>query len=105
MLTKETAINIVKSFLSECNSNGLFFNKVYIFGSIAKGDIHEWSDIDLLLVSDKFSDNVFENLKLYSAINIKYPVIETHPYPLNYYYEGDSFIDEIMAGSIEIVNN
>ncbi|RLD91197.1 MAG: hypothetical protein DRJ13_17595 [Bacteroidetes bacterium] len=31
----------------------------------------EWSDIDLLLISDQFGDNIFDNLKLYSRINIK----------------------------------
>ncbi len=50
----------------------------------------------------QFTDNVFENLKLYSRINIKYPVIETHPYPTKYYYEGDDFIKEISKESIEI---
>ena len=63
---------------------------------------YEWSDIDLLLVSDQFGNNVFENLKLYSMINIKYPIIETHPYPTKYFKDGDRFIDEIVKDSIEI---
>ena len=61
------------------------------------------SDIDLLLISDQFTDNVFENLKLYSKINIKYPIIETHPYPTKYYYQEDDFINEISKDSIEII--
>ena len=64
--------------------------------------MHEWSDIDLLLISDQFSENIFDNLKLYSKINIKYPLIETHPYPTSYYINGDSFIEQITKESIEL---
>lgn len=102
MVTQETAIKIAKSFINDCHSNGLTFYKVILFGSSAKNMNHEWSDIDLLLISDQFSDNVFENLKLYSKINIKYPIIETHPYPTNYFKECNDFIKDIINGSIEI---
>jgi predicted nucleotidyltransferase len=102
MVTREIAINTAKSFVHECNLNGLTFYRVLIFGSVAKDKIHEWSDIDLLLVSDQFGDNIFENLKMYSKINIRYPIIETHPYPTNYFKTGDDFINEIVKESIEI---
>lgn len=102
MVTRETAIITAKSFIRDCQSNGLTFYKVLLFGSTAKNNTHEWSDVDLLLISDQFSDNVFENLKLYSKINIKYPIIETHPYPTKHYNEGDDFIKEISKESIEI---
>ena len=103
MVTRESAINSARLFINDCRSNGLTFHKVFLFGSAAKNRTHEWSDIDLLLFSDQFSDNVFENLKLYSKINIKYPIIETHPYPTKYYYEGDNFMKEISKESIEIL--
>ncbi|MEA1875248.1 MAG: nucleotidyltransferase domain-containing protein [Bacteroidota bacterium] len=104
MVTRETAIITAKSFINDCQANGLTFHKVLLFGSAARDMTHEWSDIDLLLISDQFGDNVFDNLKLYSKINIKYPVIETHPYPTKYYYEGDAFISEISKESVEIVS-
>jgi predicted nucleotidyltransferase len=103
MVTRESAINTAKLFINDCQSTGLSFHKVLLFGSAARNTTHEWSDIDLLLISDQFSDNVFENIKLYSKINIKYPVIETHPYPTKYYYEGDDFIKEISKEGIEIL--
>ena len=103
MVTREIAINTARSFVRDCKMAGLTFYKVIIFGSVASDKLHEWSDVDLLLISDQFGDNVFENLKLYSKINIKYPIIETHPYPTKYYTDGDSFIDEVIKDSIEIV--
>jgi len=102
MVTRETAIKTAQSFIIDCNSIGLTFFRVFLFGSMAKGNMLEWSDIDLLLISDQFNDNVFDNLKLYSIINIKYPIIETHPYPTDYYLDGDSFINEVIKESIEI---
>lgn len=102
MLTRESAIKTAKSFVNECVSKGLLFHKVFLFGSVAKNNTHEWSDIDLLMISDQFNDNIFENLKLYSKINIRYPIIETHPYPKKNFYNGDAFIDEIIKDSIEI---
>ena len=104
MVTRETAIKTAKSFIFDCQANGLTFHKVLLFGSAARDMTHEWSDIDLLLISDQFGNNVFDNLKLYSKINIKYPVIETHPYPTKYYYEGDAFINEISKESVEILS-
>ena len=103
MVNRESAINTARLFINECQSNGLTFHKVFLFGSAAKNTTHKWSDIDLLLISDQFSDNVFENLKLYSKINIKYPLIETHPYPTKYYYDGNDFIKQISKESIEIL--
>lgn len=102
MVTREDAIRTARSFVKDCQNNGLLFKKVLLFGSMARGDAHEWSDIDLLLVSDQFTDNVFKNLELYSKVNIKYPIIETHPYPTGYYLMGDSFLDEIRMNCIEI---
>lgn len=102
MVTKDAAINTAKSFVDECKLHGLTFYKVFLFGSVVKGKTHQWSDIDLLLVSDQFNDNVFDNLKLYSKVNIRYPMIETHPYPTSYFENGDSFIQEVLGESIEI---
>lgn len=103
MVTTEIAIRTAKSFVKDCLSNGLTFHKVLLFGSAAKNATHEWSDIDLLLISDQFNENVFENLRLYSKVNIKYPIIETHPYPTKYYMQGDEFINAISKESIDIL--
>lgn len=104
MVTRESAINIAKSFIQDCQLNGLTLYKVLLFGSAAKGMKHEWSDIDLLLISDQFGYNILDNLKLYSKINIKYPIIGTHPYPTKYYKEGDDFINEISKEGIELIS-
>ena len=35
--------------------------RIYLFGSFAKGEIHEGSDIDLLIIGD-FKENFFERI-------------------------------------------
>ena len=102
MLTRQLAINQATSFVKECVAQGLIFQKVLLFGSSVNGKTHSGSDIDLLLISDQFSENPFSNLKLFSKINIHYPLIETHCYPVQYYLEGNEFIQEISKDCIEI---
>ena len=70
MVTRETAINTAKSFINDCQLNGLTFHKVILFGSAAKGLTHDWSDIDLLLISDQFGDNIFDNLNIIFPLRI-----------------------------------
>lgn len=92
---KELAIEQVKSFLKDCKSIGLELKKAVLFGSAARDEMNEWPDIDLMLVADSFTHNVFDNIKKYSRINIKYPDIETHPFPTSYYIQSDPFIEEV----------
>jgi predicted nucleotidyltransferase len=102
MATKQTAINTARAFVKECKEIGITFEKVLLFGSYAKGTAREDSDIDLLLISKKFSDDVFANIKHYSKVNIRYPLVETHPYSYNRFVEGDEFLQQIAKEGINI---
>lgn len=104
MATRDYALRVSKSFINECIANGINFYKVFMFGSAARDEMHAGSDIDLILVSDQFNENVFDNLKLYSKINVKYPNIETHPFPKTYFLQGDDFLSQIKNECIEITN-
>lgn len=102
MVTQQAAIDMANAFVKECKQNGLTLNKAFLFGSVAKGLQHKDSDIDILMVSEKFTDNIFENLKLFSKINIKYPLIEVHPYSVKNFVEANDFINEISQEKIEL---
>ncbi len=102
MADREFAIETAKSFVRECRLNGLNFFKVFLFGSYAKDNFDTASDIDLILISDQFTDNVFENLKLFSKVNIRYPIIEAHPYPTSLYLSGNDFLNEMEKESIAV---
>jgi predicted nucleotidyltransferase len=57
--TESELNNIVLSFINTLKSKGIMLEKVYIYGSRARGTSRPDSDIDLILVSPKFSNMPF----------------------------------------------
>ncbi|MBK7869307.1 MAG: nucleotidyltransferase domain-containing protein [Saprospiraceae bacterium] len=93
MLTREAAIKKVESFIQEILSSGIPLERAILFGSYARGNQHEYSDIDVALISDIFSGFGFEDRKHFSKINIKkeFVDIETKTYSTKYFDSGDPF--------------
>ncbi len=56
MARKET-INIVSEYVKILNESGLLIDKAFLFGSAARNENHEESDIDVMLVSRRFDDS------------------------------------------------
>ena len=102
MLTREIAIKQATDFIADCTKFGINIEKAYLFGSIAKNQQREFSDIDIALISNQFSKNFVTNSRLTSKINIKYPLIEVHHFNSNYFKLGDPFIKEITTTGFEI---
>ena len=102
MLTKKSAKNIIIKYIKSCKENNINIKKVILFGSMARGTNHKYSDIDILLVSDQFTENTFLNWKILVPINIKFLDIEPHPYPTDYFEKSDPFIEHIKKTGIEI---
>jgi predicted nucleotidyltransferase len=96
------AIEIISKYIESCKSFGIDFYKVILFGSYAKGNFTDNSDIDLALVSDKFTDYPISDRKKIVKANIKFSVIEPHTFSKYYFLQGDPFIDEIKKTGIEI---
>jgi hypothetical protein len=98
MLNRETAIKLIKDFIVACRKNNILFNKVILFGSVATGKNHKYSDIDIAVVSEQFTENAIADWNLLSPIivsNRNFMAIETHTFPVSYFEKGDPFIDEI----------
>ncbi len=106
MFTREDVINKVKSFIGEILAQGIPLQKAILFGSYAKNNQRENSDIDVALISDIFTGFGFEDRKYFSRINNKdvYVDIETKTYSTNYYILGDPFIVEINSTGVELYN-
>ena len=61
---------------------------VYIFGSIVRGEIDQYSDIDLLLISDESMQNIDPNkYSIYTPKRIKQLYTEGNPFAWHLYYE------------------
>ena len=81
---------------------GLKLKKVILFGSFARNQQHELSDIDVALVADEFIGVGFKDMDLFIDVLKNYVVIQTKTYQTKEFEEGDPFIDEIKKTGIEI---
>lgn len=53
-MLQQDAINIVRQYVAKLNKGGILIFKAYLFGSYARNQATENSDIDVMLVSDIF---------------------------------------------------
>lgn len=74
-MDKKTVINIIREFVKAV-SKDIKIEKVILFGSHARGDAGENSDIDLIIVSDDFEGikSIKRAAKMYSYWNSLAPV-------------------------------
>jgi predicted nucleotidyltransferase len=96
------AIKLATEYIEMCNQSGISISNAILFGSQISGSASNESDIDLLLVSNKFRNNTLENWKILSPVTARLFDIEPHPYPTAKFKKGDPFLDEIKRTGIEI---
>ncbi|OGU98035.1 MAG: hypothetical protein A3J84_03520, partial [Ignavibacteria bacterium RIFOXYA2_FULL_37_17] len=96
---REYAIEKVKEFAALLKFNNIKVDAVYLFGSFTsdKEDL-QWSDIDVAVVSDDFSEFRFEDNKRLIPLAIKVERrIETHPYTIKDFENSPFVHDEIKS--------
>lgn len=80
VISREDVFQIVKNFKTHLESKGIPVQKIYIYGSYAKGTPRYGSDIDICVISPSFK-NKFESELLLSKESIQIdPRIETVAY-------------------------
>ena len=87
----------IKGCLAALEENGFAVQKAILFGSMAKGNPHEYSDIDLAVWSEQFTDNYFSNIEKTAFIKRQFSNIELHPFTLHETADNNPFIEEINA--------
>ena len=105
MFTTENLKKYINDYVAACNGVGVHFNKIILFGSYARNTPHEWSDIDLVLVSDDFIEMGWDDYGKIAPANIKFVDIEPHIFNTAYFEKGDPFIEEIIKTGTEIPLN
>ena len=53
-MVDKSVVKVVKKYLRTLSSRGIPVKAGIVFGSYATGRMHEWSDIDLLVISPRF---------------------------------------------------
>jgi len=93
---------IVKKYLDILVTEKYQIVNAYLFGSYAKGNFNEDSDIDIALVFKKFKDRFdmrFELMKLGRKIDLR---IEPHPFDESDVKDGNPLLNEVLKTGIKI---
>ncbi len=81
---KDKALNKARKLIGLLRTNGIDVYEAYVFGSVAMDKADEYSDIDIAIVSEKFSGMPFYDVKKISkfrrAVDLR---LEIHPFSLN----------------------
>jgi uncharacterized protein len=100
---RDKILKEVKSLIDHIEKNGFEIKTAYLFGSYAKGNPREWSDIDVFLVSDNFCGIRFYDVEKLIPLTLGYNnLIELHPYKSDDFNSKDLFIKEIVETGIRI---
>jgi predicted nucleotidyltransferase len=97
-------IATLKKYIRELEKNNIHVRSAYLFGSYAKGEQHEWSDLDVALISDDFRGIRFFDRQKIARITIDVDYrISPFPYKTKDFTEDDLFVKEILETGIKIV--
>lgn len=70
MCNQSKALAILREAFVACNN--VFLNRVseaYLYGSFARGDYHEYSDVDILVTVDMDNEELYRYRSLLASIN------------------------------------
>jgi len=104
MVRNQSIINKVRRFSGDVRKQGVKLREVFLFGSYARGEQKEWSDIDIALVADDFTGVSFEDVKRFIDVTIKKPYIlfELHTFNTSDFESSNPFVEEIKRTGIRI---
>jgi predicted nucleotidyltransferase len=103
-MDKTDAINIVQKYAGTIK-NMFDFQRIFLFGSYAKGNQHEDSDIDIAVVFKDFDNCIntqTELMKLTRKIDTR---IEPHPFRENEFNISNPLVNEILKYGMEVKYN
>jgi predicted nucleotidyltransferase len=100
-MDKTEALNIAYKY-AETVKNVFDFQKIILFGSYAKGNQREDSDIDIAVVFSDYNnrlDRQFELMKLTRKVDTR---IEPHPFIEKDFKISNPFVNEILTYGQEV---
>lgn len=93
----------VQKYLAILKKDNLPIQKVLVYGSYAKGTPHEWSDIDLCIVSPKFINtwSAIEYLWSHRPFDLHH-TIEPIGFSTKDFRDGSPLINEIKKTGVRV---
>ena len=65
-MVAETIKSVIQRYLQAVNASGIHARRAILFGSYARGEAGEWSDIDLVIIAPELDD--LQDRKLISKL-------------------------------------
>jgi len=93
----------IRKLVTALQNDNIRIERVILFGSYARGEEREYSDIDVALVSSDFTGMRFEdNLRIIKAKLHLDSRIETHPFTPEDFADSPFVRDEVLEHGIEV---
>ncbi len=102
MLTQSTAIELIRRFIHELETHEVTVKSSWLFGSYAKNRADDNSDVDVALVSEKFSGVRFLDRNLLTPVLMNFTDLEPHPFIPEDFNLSQPFAREILLTGIRV---
>lgn len=97
-ITEDSVIKIIKRYIDELEKNGIKISEAVIFGSHAKGAVHDDSDIDIALISTAFTGDRFDDRRRIVPLRRRIDSrIEPIPFRPEDFNDGGMLVEEIKS--------
>jgi uncharacterized protein len=102
-MDKNDAIRISKGYLQKLRNSNLGFAEAYLFGSFAKGNQHDNSDIDIAIVLKDNVNHTFDtDVQLMVVRNGEETIIEPHAFTKDEFDYKIPIVNQILKYGIKI---
>ena len=99
----DKVVETITRYMTALKKNHVPIKEAILFGSYAKGNYNEYSDIDLLLVSDAFGGSRMEDRSKIREITLSISCdLEVFPYSCVDFVKGDPFLNEIIDSGVKV---
>jgi predicted nucleotidyltransferase len=103
-MDKNDAIRISKSYLLKLKNSDIGFAEAWLFGSFAKGNHHENSDIDIAIILEDNVTHTFDTeVKLMIIRKGEETMIEPHAFSKDEFNDKIPIVKQIIDYGIRIV--
>lgn len=104
MVNQSTAIDLAKNYVNAVEASGIHLAKAFLFGSFARNQQHEWSDIDIALISQDFIGVSAVDKEPFRVLQLQpeYCALEIHTFSMQSLKDGDPFLLSILSTGIEL---
>lgn len=99
----DEAVETIEKFIKMIKEANIHVEKTILFGSYARGEAGEWSDIDVAIVSQDFLGIPFYDREKLIPFLLKVDIrLELHPFRPEDFTEDNDFVREIIKNGVEL---